>query len=53
MKSYLRLLAYIGPYKKRLAEAFVCIVVAAAANLYLDIINLFLRILQIMGRRRD
>ena len=35
MKSYLRLLAYIGPYKKRLAEAFVCIVVAAAANLYL------------------
>ena len=35
MKSYLRLLAYIGPYKRRLAEAFVCIVVAAAANLYL------------------
>ena len=35
MKSYLRLLAYIKPYKRRLLEAFVCIVVAAAANLYL------------------
>ncbi|MBQ3669060.1 MAG: US12 family protein, partial [Clostridia bacterium] len=27
--------------------------VAASANLYLDIINLFLRILQILGKRRD
>ena len=35
MKSYLRLLAYIKPYKRRLLEAFVGIVVAAAANLYL------------------
>ena len=35
MKGYLRLLAYIKPYKKRLLEAIVCIVVAAAANLYL------------------
>ena len=35
MKGYLRLLAYIKPYKKRLLEALVCIVVAAAANLYL------------------
>ncbi len=35
MKGYWRLLAYIKPYKKRLLEAIVCIVVAAAANLYL------------------
>ena len=35
MKGYLRLLSYIKPYKKRLLEAIVCIVVAAAANLYL------------------
>ena len=35
MKGYLRLVAYIKPYKKRLLEALVCIVVAAAANLYL------------------
>ncbi len=35
MKNYLRLLAYIKPYKKRLAAAVVCIVMAAGANLYL------------------
>ena len=35
MKGYFRLLAYIKPYKRRLLEAIVCIVVAAAANLYL------------------
>ena len=35
MKGYLRLLSYINPYKQRLIEAVVCIVVAAAANLYL------------------
>ncbi len=35
MKGYLRLLSYIKPYKRRLLEAVVCIVVAAAANLYL------------------
>lgn len=35
MKNYLRLLAYIKPYKKRLAAAVVCIIMAAAANLYL------------------
>ncbi len=35
MKAYLRLLAYIKPYKKRLIEAVVCIIVAAGANLYL------------------
>jgi subfamily B ATP-binding cassette protein MsbA len=35
MKGYLRLLSYIKPYKQRLIEAVVCIVVAAAANLYL------------------
>ena len=35
MKGYFRLLSYIKPYKRRLVEALVCIVVAAAANLYL------------------
>ena len=35
MKNYLRLLAYIKPYKKRLAAAMVCIIMAAGANLYL------------------
>lgn len=35
MKNYLRLLAYIKPYKKRLAAAVVCIIMAAGANLYL------------------
>ena len=35
MKGYLRLLSYIKPYRQRLIEAVVCIVVAAAANLYL------------------
>ena len=35
MKGYLRLLSYIKPYRQRLIEAVVCIVVAAAATLYL------------------
>ena len=35
MKNYLRLLAYIKPYRKRLAAAVVCIIMAAGANLYL------------------
>ena len=35
MKNYFRLLAYIKPYKKRLAAAVVCIIMAAGANLYL------------------
>ena len=35
MKNYVRLLAYIKPYKKRLAAAVVCIIMAAGANLYL------------------
>ena len=35
MKNYLRLLAYIKPYKKRLTAAVVCIIMAAGANLYL------------------
>ncbi|MDD7677785.1 MAG: lipid A export permease/ATP-binding protein MsbA [Anaerovibrio sp.] len=35
MKNYLRLLAYIKPYKRRLAAAVVCIIMAAGANLYL------------------
>ena len=35
MKNYKRLLQYIRPYLKRLALAIVCIVVAAACNLYL------------------
>ena len=35
MKGYFRLLSYIKPYKRRLVEALVCIVVTAAANLYL------------------
>lgn len=35
MKNYLRLLAYIKPYKQRLAAAVVCIIMAAGANLYL------------------
>lgn len=35
MKNYLRLLGYIRPYGRTLVQAVVCIVVAAAANLYL------------------
>lgn len=35
MKNYMRLLAYIKPYTRRLAMAVVCIIMAAAANLYL------------------
>ena len=35
MKNYKRLLQYIRPYLKRLGMAIVCIVVAAACNLYL------------------
>ena len=35
MKNYLRLLNYIKPYLKILGLAIICIVVAAAANLYL------------------
>ena len=35
MKNYVRLLGYIKPYMRRLAEAVVCIIVAAGANLYL------------------
>ena len=35
MKNYIRLLGYIKPYMRRLAEAIVCIIVAAGANLYL------------------
>ncbi len=35
MKNYMRLLAYIKPYTKRLALAVVCIIMAAGANLYL------------------
>ncbi|WP_037353184.1 lipid A export permease/ATP-binding protein MsbA [Selenomonas sp. FC4001] len=35
MKNYTRLLQYIRPYLKRLGLAIVCIVVAAACNLYL------------------
>lgn len=34
MKNYVRLLRYIRPYMKHLAFAIVCIVLAAAANLY-------------------
>jgi subfamily B ATP-binding cassette protein MsbA len=34
MNNYKRLLVYIKPYLKRLAAAIVCIVMAAAANLY-------------------
>ena len=34
MKNYKRLLAYIRPYAKKLLLAIVCIVLAAAANLY-------------------
>lgn len=34
MKNYMRLLRYIRPYMKHLAFAIVCIVLAAAANLY-------------------
>ena len=34
MKNYLRLLSYIKPYLKRLGIAVVCIILAAAANLY-------------------
>ena len=36
MKGYLRLLSYIKPYKQRLIEAVVCIVVAAAAMFFGD-----------------
>ena len=35
MKNYMRLLAYIKPYTRRLALAVVCIIMAAGANLYL------------------
>ena len=35
MKNYKRLLQYIRPYLKRLGLAIVCIVIAAACNLYL------------------
>ena len=35
MKSYMRLLAYIKPYTRRLALAVICIIMAAGANLYL------------------
>lgn len=35
MKSYMRLLAYIKPYTRRLAMAVICIIMAAGANLYL------------------
>ena len=35
MKNYKRLLQYIRPYLKRLGLAIICIVVAAACNLYL------------------
>ena len=35
MKNYMRLLAYIKPYTRRLVMAVVCIIVAAGANLYL------------------
>ena len=34
MKNYIRLMNYIRPYVKHLAFAIVCIVLAAAANLY-------------------
>lgn len=34
MKNYLRLLQYIKPYLRRLGLAVVCIILAAAANLY-------------------
>ena len=34
MKNYKRLLAYIKPYMKRLGVAIICIILAAAANLY-------------------
>ena len=35
MKNYVRLLSYIKPYMRRLAEAIVCMIIAAGANLYL------------------
>ena len=35
MKNYKRLLAYIKPYMKRLGVAVICIILAAAANLYI------------------
>ena len=35
MKNYKRLLAYIRPYLKRLGLAVICIIMAAAAHLYL------------------
>ena len=35
MKNYMRLLAYIKPYTRRLALAVVCMIMAAGANLYL------------------
>ena len=35
MKNYMRLLAYIKPYTRRLALAVVCIIMPAGANLYL------------------
>ena len=35
MKNYMRLLAYIKPYTRRLVLAVICIIMAAGANLYL------------------
>lgn len=35
MKNYMRLLAYIKPYTRRLVMAVICIIMAAGANLYL------------------
>ena len=35
MKQYLRLLQYLKPYRLRIAQAVVCMIVAAATNLYM------------------
>ena len=35
MKQYLRLLQYLKPYRLRIAEAVVCMIFTAAANLYM------------------
>ena len=35
MKQYLRLLQYLKTYRLRIAQAIVCMVVSAAANLYM------------------
>ena len=35
MKQYLRLLQYIKPYRWRIVQAIICMIVAAAANLYM------------------